>query len=146
VRLDPQDARGLRRAEPDREDRSERDRHFPEDVSRLAPSDDLFDPVGQPDCLDPSFEQAEERSLGALMGGELPRGERDVGGGAREPLALGLVEPCEDRDAADVLGRDHRRRPRAAQAPAVRTNGAVARRVRHASRSASRRCGSSCEV
>ncbi len=67
VSLDPHDARRLRRAEPDREHRAERDRHLAEDVSRASLADDALDPVDELDRLDAALEHGEERALAALV-------------------------------------------------------------------------------
>ena len=75
VRLDPHDARRLRRAEADREHRPERDRHLAEDVARLALADDALDPVDELDRLDAALEHGEERPLVALVRRVLARRE-----------------------------------------------------------------------
>ena len=67
VGLDPQDPRRLGRAEADREDRPERDRHLAEDVARAALADDALDPVDELDRLDAPVEHREERALGARV-------------------------------------------------------------------------------
>ena len=91
VRLDPQHARRLgARAEADREDRPERDRHLAEDVADLALADDARDPVDELDRLDAAVEDGEERPLAALVRRVLPGRERDVRRRAREPLPVGL--------------------------------------------------------
>ena len=87
-------------AEADREDGAEHDRHLAEDVAGVALADDALDPVDELDRLDPPVEHGEERALAALVRGVLAGRERDVGRRAREPLALGVGEPGEDRDAA----------------------------------------------
>jgi hypothetical protein len=107
VRLDPQDARRLGRAEADREERPERDRHLADDVAHAALADDPRDSVGELDSLDPAGEHRQERPLVALVGCILAGCERDVRRRAREPLAGGLVEAREDRDRANLLRCDH---------------------------------------
>ena len=73
----------------------------------LALADGALDAVDELDDLDATLEQAEERALVALVRGVLARREADVGCGAGEPLALRRVEPREDRDPGDLLGRHH---------------------------------------
>ena len=123
VRLDPHDARLLRRAEPDREHRPERDRHLAEDVPRAALADDALDPVDELDRLDATLEHGEERALAALVRRVLARHEADVGRGPGKPLAVGRLESREDRDPADLLRRHHAAtllRRRRCWTPAVR--------------------------
>ena len=55
--------------------------------------------------------QPEERLLAPLVRRVLARGERDVGGRAREPLALTRLEPGEDRDLRDLVRGHHARNP-----------------------------------
>src|SRR3954467_15761850 len=50
----------------------------------------------------------EERRLASLRRRVLARAETDVRGGARQPLALGVVQSGEERDQPDLLGGDHR--------------------------------------
>ena len=72
VRLEPQHARRLAaRAEADGEDRSERDRHFAEEVADVAFADDARDPVDELDRLDLAAEDGEERTLASFVRGVL---------------------------------------------------------------------------
>jgi hypothetical protein len=105
--LQAHDAGALRGAEPDREHRPERERDLPEDVARVALPEDALDAVDELDRLDPAFQHGEERTVGALVGGELARLEVDVGGGSADALALALLQRREDRDRADLLRRHH---------------------------------------
>ena len=123
VRLDPEDAGDLGRAEPDREDGAESDRDLPEHVAGAPVADDALDPVHELDRLDPPGEEPEERALGGGVRRILARLERDVRGDAREPFALLEREVGEDRDGADLLGRHHRRPPPRASTPPTRAHG-----------------------
>ena len=67
LRLDPQHARLLGRAEPDGEHGPQRQRHLAEDVPRLTRADDALDPVDELDRLDPTLEHGEKRALAALV-------------------------------------------------------------------------------
>ena len=80
VRLYPQDARALSRAEADREYRAERDRHLAEQVAGLPLPDHARDPVDELDRLDPAVKHGEERTFVALGRRELARRQRDVRG------------------------------------------------------------------
>ena len=121
VGLDPDHPRLLGRAESDREDRTECDRHLPEDLPDLPLADDPLDPVGELDRLDPALEQAEERALTALRRRVLAREQADVGRGAGEPLALRDVESRKDGDRRDVVCSDHQRQRYSPGAAAART-------------------------
>jgi hypothetical protein len=123
VSLDPEDPRALGGAEAHGEDGSERDRHLAEDVAGAPRADDPLDPVHELHRLDPAVEQPEERSLRAGVRRVLARVERDVGRDACEPLALVELEPGEDRDGTDLLGRHHRRPPPRASMPPTRAHG-----------------------
>ena len=105
--VEAHDARRLRRAEPDGEDRAERDRHLAEHVPGRARPDDALDAVDVLDRLDTSLDEPEERLLAPLVRRILADGERDVGGRAREPLVLTRVEPREDRDRGDLVRGHH---------------------------------------
>jgi hypothetical protein len=109
VRLDSYDARRLCSPKPDREECSERDRHLPEDVSWLALADDALDSIDKFDRLDATIEQAEERSLVALVCCVFAGVEVDVGGNTTEPLAIRRLETLEHSDAADLVRRHHAR-------------------------------------
>ena len=112
VRLDPHDARLLRRAKADREHRAECDRHLSKDVTGTALADNTFDPINELDRFDAALEHCKERSLGALVGRVLARHEGDVGGNPRKSLAAIRVESREDRDRTDLVCRHHERHRR----------------------------------
>ena len=112
ARLDAHHARLLRRAEPDREHRPQRDRHLAEDVARAPLADDPVQAVDRLDRLDAAVDQGEEGTLVTLLRRELARQQRDVRRHAREPLASGRIELGEDRDTRYLIGRDHVRTPR----------------------------------
>src|SRR5204863_123542 len=76
---------GLRRSEPDREGRPQRDRHLAEDLARLARADRALDPVDHLDGLDLAFDHREERAFRPGVGRVLALFEPDVGGGPRQP-------------------------------------------------------------
>ena len=84
----------LRGAEADGEDRAEHDRDLAEDLAGIAHADDALDAVGLLDRLDAALEDGEQRTLAALRRGVLARGEADVGGGPREPLARAASRPA----------------------------------------------------
>ena len=109
ARIQAQDARGLGRTEADGEDGAERDRHLAEDVPGIADTDHARDALGVLDGLDPALEHREQGPLAALVRGVLAGHETDVGRGARDHGALGLVEGREERDAGDLVVRDHAR-------------------------------------
>ena len=109
--VEPHDARRLRRAEPDGEDRAERDRHLAEHVPGRALPDHALDAVDVLDRLDTSLDQPEERLLAPLVRRILPGRERDVGGRPREPLVLTRVESREDRDRGDLVRGHHAGEP-----------------------------------
>ena len=116
ARLDPEDARRLRCPEPGREGRSERDRDLPEDVTRQAFPDDALDTVDEPDRLDATLDQSEERSLVSFVSRVLPGAEADVGRDMTEPLAIGRTESREHLEPPDLLQGHHAgRRRRAGQ-------------------------------
>ena len=100
VRLDPHHARGLRCAEPDREDRAERDRHLAEDVARLALADDALDPVDDwTASMRPASTAKSARSLPS--GAAYSPGTRLMSAAAREsrssssaPSAAKIVTPA----------------------------------------------------
>ena len=73
----------------------------------MALADDAVDAVDDPDRLDATLEHGEERALVALVRGVLARGQADVGGDARQPLAVGGLERSEDRDLRDLVRRHH---------------------------------------
>jgi hypothetical protein len=77
VRLDPHDTRPLRRPKSDGEHRPERDRHFPEDVTRAAFAEDALDPVDELDRFDAAVEHGEERPLLAPLRRVIARHEAD---------------------------------------------------------------------
>ncbi len=112
VSFEPHDARRLCGAKPDGEHRTQRDRHFPEDVARASLADDALDPVDELYRLDATLEQGEERALAALVHGVLARHEADVGRCTGKPLTLGSAEGREDRDSSDLLGRHHEQHSR----------------------------------
>ena len=111
ARLEAHDARGLRGAEPDGEDRAERDRHLAEGVARLPLADDALDPVDELDRLDPALQHGEQRALGALVRRVLARHEGDVRGQPRELLDLRGRKPGEERDLADLFRGHHPDQP-----------------------------------
>ena len=94
VRLDPEDARRLRRPEPGGVGHPERDRDLAEDVTGLPLADHALDAVDELDHLDPPLEHAEQRPLVALVHGVLAGAERDVGRDTTEPLAVGRSRPA----------------------------------------------------
>src|SRR5215210_2073341 len=108
-RLDPHDARGLRRTKSDGEHRTEGDRHLAEDVPGPAFADDALEPVDPFDRFDPTLDYAEERALAALVHRVLPRHEADVRRRPRKPFALGWGERCKDADPPDLFRRHHDR-------------------------------------
>ena len=107
VQLDPEDARRLRCAEPAGVEHSERDRHLPEDVAGLPLADHALHAVDEPDHLDPTLEDAEQRPLVTLVHGVLARRERDVRRHPGKPVAFGRLEVREHRDPTDLLRRHH---------------------------------------
>src|SRR5262249_23826664 len=109
--LDSHDARGLGRAEADREYGPERDRHLPEDVPWVAVTEDALDPVDEPDRLDATLEHGEERAFVALVRRVLARSEGDIRRGPGELVPLGLPEIREHADRADLLACHHLRSP-----------------------------------
>ena len=111
ARLEAHDARRLRGAEPDGEDRAERDRHLAEGVARLPLADDALDPVDELDRLDPALQHGEQRALGALVRRVLARHEGDVRGQPRELLDLRGRKPGEERDLADLFRGHHADQP-----------------------------------
>ena len=107
VQLEPEHARGLRGAEPAGVQHSERDRHLPEDVTRLPLADHALDAVDDPEHVEPALEDAEQRPRVTLVHGELAGNESDVRHHPGEPVAFGRLEVREHRDAADLLCRHH---------------------------------------
>jgi hypothetical protein len=105
--LDPHDARRLGRPKAHREHGPEHDRDLAEDVAGVTLPDDALDSVDVPDRLDPPLEHGEERALVARVRRVLARHEADVGRHTRELLTLSQVEPCEEGDATDLVGRHH---------------------------------------
>jgi hypothetical protein len=73
VRIDPHHARCLRGAEPDGENRSQRDRHLAEDVAHIADAQHAVDAIDGPDGLDATLEHREQGALSALLRRILPR-------------------------------------------------------------------------
>ena len=82
---------------------SERDRDLSEDVTGLPFADDALHAVDEPDRLDPTLQQAEQRPLVPLVNRVLARGERDVGRDTTEPLAIGRLERREHLEPPDLL-------------------------------------------
>jgi hypothetical protein len=107
-RLDPNDARWLGRAEPERKHRSERDRDLPDGIAHAPSTDDALDPVGMRDGLQATLEHDEQRAVVALVDRVLARHEAEVRRRRRESLALGWAKALEERDLADLVRRDHR--------------------------------------
>jgi hypothetical protein len=95
-------------AKPERKRCAERNRHLAEELSCLASTDDRGDPVDEPDRLQPPLEHRKQRPLVTLMHRVLTRHEHDVRRVAGKAIALRRPEPCEDRDAGDVLGGQQR--------------------------------------
>ena len=89
LRLDPQHARLLGRAEPDGEHGPERQRHLAEDVAGRASADDSLDSVDALDRLDATLEHGEERPLAALVHRVLARSQGEIGRHACKPLPVG---------------------------------------------------------
>ena len=117
MRLDPHDPRLLGRTEPDRKHGPERDRHLPEDVPRVALTDNALDPVDELDRLDATREHGEERPLATLMHRVLTRFEADIGRHPGEALAVSHAESRKHGDASDLLRRHHLRHRRLAPVP-----------------------------
>ena len=88
VRLDPHDARLLRRAKSEREHRPERDRHLAEEVAHPAAADNALDPVLELDGLHATFEHGEQGAPLTRVHRVLARHEPDVGRDAGKPFAL----------------------------------------------------------
>ena len=83
------------------------DRHLAEELALGAAADDTLHPVDERDGLQTPLEHGEQRALVALMDGEFPWQQPDVGRDPGEPLALDQAELREDRDLGDLLGRQH---------------------------------------
>jgi hypothetical protein len=79
-RLDPHDARRLRRAEPERKHRSERDRDLPDEVARATSTDNALDSVDMRDRLQATLEHDEQRTVVTLVDRVLARHEPQVRG------------------------------------------------------------------
>ena len=105
--LEPQDARGLRGAEADREHGPERDRHLAEEVAGSARAEHAVDAVHELDRFDRAADHGEERSLVALVRRVLARHEAEVGGDMGQPLTPFGVERREGRNRSDLFRRDH---------------------------------------
>src|SRR4029078_10803793 len=78
------------------------------DVAGGTHSDDAADALDVLDRLDLALEQPEEGPFAALVRRIFARGEADVAGGPRDPLAIRLAQRGEDGDACDLLCRHHR--------------------------------------
>ena len=121
VRLDPEDARRLRRPQPGGLAHPERDRHLPEDVTGPPLADHALHAVDEHDHLHPTLEHAEQCPLVPLVHGVLAGADRDVGRNTTEALAVGRIESREHLEPPDLLRGHHasRRRRRRAQQTAV---------------------------
>ena len=107
--LDAHHARRLGSAEAHRERRPERDWHLAEEVAHTPSAEYALDPIDEPDRLDASFEDREQRALLARVDRELARYEPDVRRASREPFALDLADIGEERDAGDLFWCQHDR-------------------------------------
>jgi hypothetical protein len=107
VQLEPKHARCLRCTEPAGVQHAERDRHLPEDVAGHPLADQALHAVGEPEHLDPTLEEAEQRPRVTLVHGGLAGSERDVRHDPGQPVALGRLEIREDCDLTDLLRRHH---------------------------------------
>ena len=91
---------------------SERDRHLPEDVTRLPLADHAFHAVDTPQHLDPTRQDAEQRPSITLVYSELAGNERDVRHHTCKPVELARLEVREHREPPDLLRRHHELRRR----------------------------------
>ena len=107
VQLDPEYARRLRGAEPAGVEHSERDRHLPEDVAGPPLADHALDSVDDPEHLEPTLEDAEQRPRVTLVHGRLAGNERDVRHHPGKPVAFVGLEVREYCDPPDLLRRHH---------------------------------------
>ena len=107
LKLDAHDARWLRRAISGGKRRAKRDRHLAEDDAGNAPAERALDPVDDLDDLDLAGKNGKERGLGALVSGELPGSEMEVGASAGETLPIGSRKGRKQRDRRNVLNGQH---------------------------------------
>ena len=107
ARFNPHHTRGHGGAEADWEHGPERDRDLAEEFAGIPPADHALDAVGALDRLDATVEHSEQRSFASLSCRVLPRCQADVRCDAREPLALRLIQPCEQRNQPYLFGDDH---------------------------------------
>ena len=78
-----------------------------EDVPRLTLPDHALDPVDELHRLDPTLQQAEQRTVVALVCRVLARRQADISRHAGEALVCGRIEVGKDPDPTYLLGRDH---------------------------------------
>ena len=97
---------------------SERDRHLPEDVTRLPLTDHTLHAVDPPQHLEPPRQNTEQRPPITLVHRELVSNERDVPHHPGKPLELGRLDIREHREPPDLIRRHHERRRRRCLAPA----------------------------
>ncbi len=84
---------------------SERDRHLPEDITGLALADDALHAVDTPDHLEPTLEDAEQRSRVALVHCGLAGRQRDISHNPGKPVPFSRLEIREHSDATDLVRR-----------------------------------------
>ncbi len=107
VRLEPEDARRLRRPVPGGLGHPERDRQLADDVTGPALADQSLLAVDEPDHLDPALEDAEQHRPVTLVRGVLAGRERDVRRHTAKPIAMRQVDVRENGDPTDLLGGHH---------------------------------------
>jgi hypothetical protein len=86
---------------------SERDRHLPEDVTRLPLADHAPHAIDEPEHLEPTLEDAEQRPRITLVHSGLAGNERDVRHYPGKPVAFGRLEVREHCDPTNLLCRHH---------------------------------------
>ena len=105
--VEAHDSRGLGSAEAPGKRCPEGDGYLAEDGARKPPPDVLLPALHPLGDLNLPGNHREERPLLALVHRVLAGAQMDIGGGLRDPLAVGVNEAGEQRDRGDVVGRQH---------------------------------------
>ena len=102
--IDPHHAGRLRRAISPRERTAERYRHLAENSAGEAPAERALNAVDGLDHLDLAAEDCKQRTLSALVHGELAGTEVEISRGAGQPLQLRPRQGRKQGNCGNVLG------------------------------------------